>query len=189
MFRVAFLTMLMSIGIPAFGVTATATGGLFSPVVDITGTITFEGQTATDPTGHATYSGNVFFDGGTSPGSGDWLVQAGSTTVVTFDRPIDYFGLLWGTPDGYNALQLFNGATQVGPTFNGGGGEVYVNFFADPGEQFTSVVLSSSLCCFETDNHSFRLAAASGVPEPGTLLPAAFAAGFWAFRGFRRKRG
>ena len=191
MFRVAVLTILVSIGVPAFGVTVTTTACCTSAVPGITSTITFNGSNTTDPAGHATYSGTILFDGGTNPGGGgDWLDQNGSTTTVTFDLPLNYFGLLWGTPDSYNSLQLFNGLTQLGPTFTGSVvSNPYVNFFADAGEQFTRVVLSSPQCCYETDNHSYRLAASSGVPEPGTFFPAALAAAVWTLRRRRQKLG
>lgn len=158
--------------VPSFAVTVTTSDGCTSSVPGITSTLTFDSSSAVDPAGHAVYSGTVAFNGGTNPCGSGWLFQNGSTTTITFDQPIDYFGTAWGSKDSYNSIQLFNGDTPVGSTYTGSiGGSPYVNFFADAGEQFTRVVLSSSGCCFETDNHSYRLAAdASEVPEPGSML-------------------
>jgi hypothetical protein len=181
---------LVLVGIPAFAVTVTGTYGCTSQVPGITNTITFAGESAVDPLGYATYT-TPYFDQGTNPGCGaDWLgLSGGQTTTITFSAPMDYFGLVWGSPDWYNSLELLDGATVLG-TYTGsivGGGHTYLNFFADPGEQFTEVVLSSSACCFESQNHSYQLASTS-TPEPGTLglLIPPILAGFRVRRSRRR---
>jgi hypothetical protein len=158
----------------AFAVTMTDTAGCTSAVAGITSTLDFTGATATDAAGNATYTHTGGFNGASNPGcGGDWIsLNGGQTTTITFISPIDYFGLAWGTKDPYNTLQLFNGATQIGPTYTGGAfATSYINFFADAGEQFTSVVLGSGTqCCFESDNHSYRLApTTSAVPEPSSV--------------------
>ena len=172
MFRIVLLTVMTGIGLPLFAATVTTTPGCTTGVAGITSTITFTGAIALDPAGHATYTG-AQFNNGSNPCGSDFLATAGSPTTITFDQPIDYFGLAWGTPDPNNDIQLFNGATSVfffqgttAPSNN------YLNFFADPGEQFTRVVLSYESCCFETDNHSYRLAGVgAAAPEPCTLTP------------------
>ena len=164
--------LLMFATVPVFAVTITTNTGCTSSATGVTSTINFNGQAATDPAGYATYSGAAF-DQGSNPGCGtDWLgLSGGQTTTITFSKPISYFGLFWGSPDSINTLQLFNGSTQVGSTYTGsvtgaiGSIGDYVNFFADPGEQFTQVILSSSGCCFESTDDSYILAGAV-TPEP-----------------------
>ena len=105
----------------------------------------------------------------------------GSTGSVTinFAQALDYFGLHWGSVDTYNSIAFFNGNTLL-QTFTGSDvstpptgnqtipqDNVFVNFFAGPGETFDKIVLSSTGVAFETDNHSYRLAS---VPEPTTTL-------------------
>jgi|SRR5581483_1080172 len=193
MYRFFALTIFGFLAVPGFAITVIPTAGCVSQVNGVDSTINFDGFTAIDPAGHATYSGNVLFDGGTNPGCGaDWLFQDNSTTIITFDAPIDYFGFVWNSPDTFNSVQLFNGATQVGPTYIGAASfvtDTYMNFFADSGEQFTSVVLSSPGCCFETDNNSYRLVTtAASIPEPGTFLPTGLMAAVLLSALFRRRR-
>src|SRR5258708_6052706 len=166
-----FLVFSLALTSSAFAYTVTfGPNTCTSTVANLTSTITFNGLSTVDPAGHATYSGAAF-DQGSDPGcGGDWLGLNNQSTTITFNQPIDYFGLAWGSADSGNSLQLFNGAAPVGATFLGGGGNLYVNFFAGAGEQFTRIVLSYSGCCFETDNHSYRLIAATGVPEPASFM-------------------
>jgi hypothetical protein len=104
----------------------------------------------------------------------------GNTPVtIAFANPLDYFGLYWGTPDAYNSIGFFNGDTLL-QSFTGdvpasvvtSPGAVYANFFAEPGESFNKVVLSSSGVAFESDNHAYKVAASESVPEPLTSLTA-----------------
>jgi hypothetical protein len=152
---------------PAHAASFTVTAGCTSSEAGLTSTIPFTGPSLTDPAGHATYGGSGTFNGGSNPGcGGDWISQSNQLTTITFDEPIDYFGLAWGSKDSYNFVNLYNGNVHLF-TLNGSGLEFatsYVNFFAGPGEQFTRVELSSASCCFETDNHSYRLV--DTVPEP-----------------------
>ena len=117
---------LISISLPlAFGASITALavpegscvmgsiGGCVAQSAYVTGdgaggsiyTVDFNGDSAIDPNGIATYSGNVTLDRGSPPdGDGsDFLgLNANSPTdpgsvVIDFNQPIDYFGLYWGS--------------------------------------------------------------------------------------------
>ncbi len=172
--KCALLILLMASALPVWAdtVNETTNSGCVSTNPNITSTIDFgpaNAPNAVDPQGHATYT-TPFFNNGTDTGCGGSFLglNGGQTTTITFNAPIDYFGLDWGSPDGYNSLELFDGATSIG-TYSGNQGGQYVNFFVTSGE-ITSVVLSSTSCCFETDNHSYHLLAGSPVPEPSTLM-------------------
>ena len=105
--------------------------------------------------------------------------DARGTTPVTiaFANPLDYFGLYWGTPSANNTLSFFNGDTLL-QSFSGDAlytavpstGAVYANFFAEPGESFNKVVLSDTLITFESDNHAYKVADSTPVPEPASSL-------------------
>jgi hypothetical protein len=107
------------------------------------------------------------------------LGDARGTTPVTiaFANPLDYFGLYWATPSASNTIDFFNGDTLL-QSFSGDAllntvtstGAVYANFFAEPGESFNKVVLSESSIAFETDNHAYKVAASTPVPEPASSL-------------------
>ena len=169
-----FSLALLAVAVPGSALTMTKIqGACTSAEAGLTSTIAFTGSSAVDGAGYATYNSPAY-NAGTTVCGNDFLYQSsGIVTEIVFSTPISYFGLAWGTPDPYNSLQLFNGATQLGPTFTGldlassfTAGTFYVNFYAGAGEQITKVVLSSSGCCFETDNHSYRIAA---IPEPGSF--------------------
>lgn len=105
--------------------------------------------------------------------------DARGTTPVTiaFANPLDYFGLYWGTPSPNNTISFFNGDKLL-QSFTGdapaslvtSSGAVYANFFAEPGESFNKVVLSDSLIAFESDNHAYKVADSTPVPEPASSL-------------------
>jgi hypothetical protein len=180
----------------AFGMTVTQSAGCTSGVSGLTSTIDFgtSPANATDPAGHATYT-TPFFNQGTNPNCGGSFLSlwTDQSTTVTFDQPLDYFGMVWGSPDPYNSLQVFDGLTLLG-TFSGttggtnNGDPHYVNFFAGSGEQITRLVFSTTSCCFETDNHSYRLVSqvSSPVPEPGEIVPLALVAGLALVARFRK---
>src|SRR5689334_3461086 len=50
----------------------------------------------------------------TGPDNSPYLsAEPGGAVTITFTRQQNYFGLLWGSVDGYNHLILYNGAVQV----------------------------------------------------------------------------
>jgi hypothetical protein len=115
---------------------------------------------------------------------------ATGSVSINFAEAIDYFGMYWGSVDASNTVQFFMGETLVGTfrgtdvsttasgSWSGSSDNVFVNFFADQGEYFDRIVLSTENIAFESDNHAYRLdTRSSGAPEPitigGTLVAAA----------------
>ena len=97
--------------------------------------------------------------------------------TVTLDMvgPTQYLGLLWGSVDGYNALQFYAGATLLGtvtgsdviasPNGNQGvNGTVYVNITSDIA--FNRVVALSNGYAFEFDNVAYTSAGPGGAGDP-----------------------
>jgi len=188
MYRIALLALLVPSALRLCATTVTFTAGCTSGEAGITSTITFDGAVATDPAGHATYTG-AQFNNGTNPCGSDFLGISSSTTTILFDQPIDYFGFAWGTPDPNNNVEFFNGATSLFLFSGATAAPTYVNVFAGAGEQFTRIVFSYEGCCFETDNHSYRLApGATLVPEPSSLSVALLGLGFLAWQLHLKKR-
>lgn len=91
-----------------------------------------------------------------------------------------YFGLLWGSIDGYNTLSFYNGANLVGSVTGsdatgspngdqGVNGTLYVNITSDL--PFDTVIATSSQYAFEFDNIAFNQTNPfEPVPEPGSLI-------------------
>jgi len=97
--------------------------------------------------------------------------------ILTWTSGQKYLGLLWGSVDDYNTLELWNGTTYVGtvtgaealasPSGNQGvNGTVYVNIYSDLA--FDKVIASSTQYAFEFDNVAY-----SAVPEPTTMVAGA----------------
>jgi hypothetical protein len=174
-----------------FGGTPVAGQGEFSSVPGVT-TVDFESGAPTS--GLAIYSAPGPGPAVVSGNSGSSIISlddysrylavsilgdARGTTPVTIDfaNPLDYFGLYWGTPSANNTISFFNGDTLL-QSFSGDAvvgsinpsGAVYTNFFAGPGESFNKVVLSDSSIGFESDNHAYKVAASTPVPEPASSL-------------------
>jgi hypothetical protein len=125
---------------------------------------------------------------GTVSADDAWFsVGAQQSATISFATPVNYLGLLWGSVDSYNTLQIFDGATLLA-TYTGGsrgldafqvpdgrgnqGKSVYFNFSAD---EITSIRLSSSGPSFEIDNLSARpvdtQGSGSGLGDGGSPLP------------------
>ena len=174
-----------------FGGTPVPGQGQFSSVPGVT-TVDFESGAPTSGLaiysapgpGPAIVSGNsgssiISLDDNTKYLAVSILGDARGTTPVTIDfaNPLDYFGLYWGTPSASNTISFFNGDTLL-QSFSGGAvvssitpsGAVYANFFAEPGESFNKVVLSESSIAFESDNHAYKVADSTPVPEPASSL-------------------
>lgn len=163
--------------------------------------ITFnDGTTASDTGAGPTYSGIFSFDPAgsrTEPqfdNTGYLSVSPGNQIILDFSSPIDYFGLDWASPNAGDTLtlnQVTNGQTtlliQYAFSFTSSADQyVYANAV---GITFNEVVLASgSVCCFETDNHSFVSSSPVAVPEPGTgsTLPGG-AIGLLALYAFVRR--
>jgi hypothetical protein len=104
-----------------------------------------------------------------------------------------YFGLLWGSVDGYNTLSFFDGATLVGsitggnvtasPNGNQGvNGTLYVNITSDTA--FNRVVATSSQFAFEFDNIAFN----QTIPVPAPAALGVFGVGLLGLAWATRRR-
>jgi hypothetical protein len=151
----------------------------------------------------ATYTGGALFNTASSGVYGVaarplgstgnfWSVGAGQTGTVTFDKPVSYFGFLWGSPDQtpWNTLTVttvdkvlhtYDG-TMISAT-NTWDKTGYFNI-TSRGQGITSIAFSASQNAFETDNHSFI---AATVPEPETLAMLLAGLGMMGMIARRRK--
>jgi hypothetical protein len=140
-------------------------------------------------------NGSLFGNPANGADTTTYLSTGIGTITLTLPGPEKYFGLLWGSVDTYNSLELFNGASLVGTVTGtdvtagangnqGALGTFYVNISDDLA--FNKVKLISTQYAFEFDNVAYGTAAA--IPEPGTI--AIFGAGLLAFGWLvRRKSG
>lgn len=124
-------------------------------------------------------NGAGFGSPGNQPNGADttrYLTTGTSTVTLTLPSLVPFVGLLWGSVDTYNTLQLFNGAVlvdtiggaQVSAIANGNqglNGTFYVNITASG--LFDTVVASSSSFAFEFDNVAFGRP--SAVPAPAAF--------------------
>jgi hypothetical protein len=139
-------------------------------------------------------NGSLFGNPANGADTTTYLSTGIGTITLTLPGPEKYFGLLWGSVDTYNSLELFNGASLVGTVTGtdvtagangnqGALGTFYVNISDDLA--FNKVKLISTQYAFEADNVAYGVAA---IPEPGTI--AIFGAGLLAFGWLvRRKSG
>jgi hypothetical protein len=126
-------------------------------------------------------------------------VQAGNsgeaTMTLQLNAPATYFGLWWSAIDAQNELSFYSNGNQVAtynigtlqaqagslaaylgnpnwaPPLNGSEPYVYVNFDADSGTTFDTIVFTNhGGTGFESDNHSVN-----AVPEPSALAMGAAA--------------
>src|SRR5262249_9171045 len=97
---------------------------------------------------------------GTLPATGNFIGTGrdnpeSTDVIVTLTNPVAYVGFVWGTPDLFNVLNIYDGSTPLG-SFTGKTdiGPYYFDIFAGSGEAITKLVLSSN-SSFETDNYSY----------------------------------
>lgn len=126
------------------------------------------------PAGDTTQYLTISNKGANAPGA------TGSVTL-NFARAMDYFGLYWGSVDTYNYVDFYSGnsllktfggadvSTTAKGSWTGASDNIFVNFFASPGQAFDKVVLRSNGTAFESDNHAYREASSAAVPEPFTV--------------------
>ncbi len=107
------------------------------------------------------------------------VAGATDTVTITLSQLQNYFGLHWGSVDGYNSIAFYNGANLIksftgadipGTTASGNQSSPqdnpYVNFFGQgANEEFNKIVLKTTGIAFESDNHAF-----AQVPEPASIL-------------------
>jgi len=137
-------------------------------------------------------------DFGNSPAFGAdqsiYLTTGKGSVELSFSTHQDYLGILWGSVDGYNSLEFFDGLTSVGVLTGsdvsmsangdqGVNGTYYVNI--DSTVLFNRVVASSTGYAFEFDNVAFGVRA---VPEPGSIALIGMGLGGWGAMAFRRRR-
>ena len=129
----------------------------------------FGNPSGTQPTGVDT---TVYITTGSTGQYADAKVE------IVFPRPELYFGLLWGSVDGYNTLGFYNGPTLIGTVTGtdvtasangdqGVNGTLYVNFLS--GLPIDRVVAISHGYAFEIDNIAFN-ETIPDAPEPASLL-------------------
>lgn len=149
-----------------------------------------------------------FLSGGNGAGFGSPDQPDGADTTkyittgtgsVTFDFGSDqrYFGVLWGSIDGYNTISFYNDGSLV-KAFTGTdilagangdqgvNGTLYVNFNATDLTVFDQVVFTSSSNAFEFDDVAYGERVPVPSPEPITL--SLFGAGLAGLGMARRRR-
>ena len=111
----------------------------------------------------------------TGPDTTNYVTTGIGSATLAFSSAQTYFGLLWGSVDGYNSLDFYDANNQLITAFTGldvtaladGNqgfqGTYYVNFSSDIA--FTKVVASSSNYAFEFDDVAVDPPA---VAEPAT---------------------
>ena len=137
-------------------------------------------------TAGAGYTGKFAVNNSTVPATN---ITFNDTTTSNPNAGVKYFGLFFSSLDAGNQLTFYNNSTVlaqlsisnfsklvqnssafVGGPFNQPG--AFFNFYADTGEQFTKIALTQTTSSggFESDNHTFRVPAASTISGTGVDL-------------------
>jgi hypothetical protein len=173
-------------------------------VGDLTVSFAPNGQVVLGNDGPSTYAEPYFTGandtgfGGTTGVDGTKYITTGvGSATLAFGTPLTYMGLVWGSVDDYNALDIYSGATLLGTVvpgvdfvvpvggFQGAGGSTWVDISSPV--PFNKVVARSTNYAFEFDN-----VATIAVPEPSTYVAGALLLlpfGASAVRAWRRQRG
>lgn len=147
-------------------------------------------------------NGTSFGDTSNGLDTTKYLSTGIGTVTLTLPGLSNYFGLLWGSVDSYNSLELFNGNTLVGTVTGdnvtsaadgdqGANGTFYVNINSDIA--FNTVELLSTQYAFEVDNVAYnspvtRLGLDNPVPEPSSLSLIAAGIGILGTFAWLKKR-
>lgn len=145
-------------------------------------------------------NGGGFGPGGTDQADGAdatmYLTTGTGSVTLDFASDQQYFGVLWGSIDGYNTITFYNDGglvqaftgTDILAGANGDqgvNGTLYVNFTTND-TPFDRVVFTSSSNAFEFDNVAFGERVPVPTPEPVTLT--LFGAGLAGLGLMRRRR-
>ncbi|AFY39533.1 hypothetical protein Lepto7376_3309 [[Leptolyngbya] sp. PCC 7376] len=106
--------------------------------------------------------------------------ESSDIVTINLDVESDYFGFYFGSIDNHNNLYFYNGETLITSltgedilTLANGAHNInnalFLNIFAEEGENFDRVVFQSNNIAFETDNHAYRIS--EPVPTPAAILP------------------
>ncbi len=215
---IAIAALFTAMPASAFSVTAGGTAvsqqGLVSSVLDAVTMDFNSGLMPAEYVGGLVVTGNSAGNWASPPGDNSHYLTVGpaSPAVISLGSLASYFGYYGGSPDSYNSLEFWNGATEVA-SFTGtqlavaagtsGNGNqqfgAYWNFTAaNSDEWFDTVKMISTLPAFETDNHAVLFAVEelplqtfsvlSPVPEPQTYAMMLAGLGLMGFMAHRRRK-
>lgn len=133
------------------------------------------------------------FEGGGvgSPGfyaAGPLPATAPNPAVLSFSSLMSSFSFLWGSPDEYNEITFYNGASAVG-TLASFLGPV-PGLFTGAGAVFVSVtdILFDRVEFFSDEQQAIEFASISAVPIPAGLPLLGAGVALLGYLGMRRKR-
>jgi hypothetical protein len=149
--------------------------------------------------------GNPSGDQATGIDSTNYLSAGGTSSppnnpgvTLVFPEQLNSVGLLWGSIDTYNTLELLEGSTVVGTVTGsdaaaaastlpngdqGTDGTAYVNISST--DEFDTIEAFSSSYAFEFDDISYS---ANAIPTPEPLTLSLFGAGLVGAAALRRRR-